>query len=111
MTNVIAASLSFALGLTFVCFFVAWIWSHIWFWRSLAAECPDLARDLNGIQGLQLKWVDFALRRGYRDVGGPRLQRAGDFLVNFYSWYTAICAVLMFVAATAAGFAWLWAVE
>jgi hypothetical protein len=60
---------------------VAWVLVHGTFLRLLRKERPDLADECRGFDGMQPRWVDFALRRGYRGTGSEALDHAGDRLV------------------------------
>lgn len=105
MSDAVGTILALAFGVTCL----GWCLVHATFWRLLREDRPVLAEKCRGFEGMQPRWLDFALRRGYRGAGSARLERAGDRLVAWNSFFKIAFVAFFLAGACIVAFGWLFA--
>jgi hypothetical protein len=75
-----------------------WFYVHYRFWRLLKSEVPDTYKKYSGFSFLApggFLWIEYALRRGYKELENARVRCAGENLCKAYLGFTS--AVGLFV--------------
>ena len=82
------------IALIFVAFTAYYWYVHFIFWRTLKSEAPEVYRQYSDFSLTKyvggFHWIDYALRRGYKELGNPRITKAGEVLCKIYLGFTSL---------------------
>lgn len=99
------------IALIFVTFTAYYCYVHFNFWRTLKTEAPNIYRQHSGFSPITyvggFHWIDYALRRGYKELENPQITKAGEALCKAYLGFTSLLGYIPLIACLGG---WLWVV-
>ena len=75
---------------------------HFNFWHTLKSEAPNVYRQYSDFSPIKyvggFHWIDYALRRGYKELKNPQITKAGDALCKAYLGFSSLFGYILLIA-------------
>lgn len=90
--------MSYLILTIFVALMAYWVYVHIHFWLTFKNEAPEHYKKYSGYSFLTTNgfpWIEYALRRGYKEINNNKINEVGEALCKAYLGFTSIFGILV----------------